>query len=66
MSKIVDLLLAGTFATVIIVAAGCASKEEAAKPSEEAAKSPEAEKMPGGAKLEEGAKSPDTPVPEKK
>jgi hypothetical protein len=66
MHNIAALLVALTFATAIILAAGCASEEEPAKPAEEVAKAEEAEKMSMGAKPEEGAKLSDTPVAGKK
>ena len=69
MRKLITLLVALMFAMSVIVAAGCAKKEEPAKPAEqakpaEAAKAPEPEKKAEEAKPAEA--KPMEKAPEKK
>jgi outer membrane biosynthesis protein TonB len=65
MRKLIALFVALLFATSVIVAAGCAKKEEPAKPAAEPAKpaepakAPEPEKKPEAAKPAEPAKPPE-------
>ncbi len=60
MRKLIALFVALLFATSVIVAAGCAKKEEPAKPAAEAVKPPEAEKKAEEAKPGEAAKPAET------
>jgi hypothetical protein len=65
MRKLIALFVALLFATSVIVAAGCAKKEEPAKPAEEAAKPAEPAKAPEPEKKAEEVK-PAEQAPEKK
>ncbi len=65
MRKLIALFVALLFATSVIVAAGCAKKEEPAKPAEEAAKPAEPAKAPEPEKKAEEVK-PAEKAPEKK
>ena len=65
MRKLIALFVALLFATSVIVAAGCAKKEEPAKPAEEAAKPAEPAKAPEPEKKAEEAQ-PAEKAPEKK
>jgi len=66
MRKFWVLFVALLFATSVIVAVGCAKKEEPTKPAAEAVKAPEAEKKAEEAKPSEAAKPAEPPAPEKK
>ena len=72
MRKMLALFVSLLFATSVIMAAGCAKKEEAPKPAAEAVKPPEPEKKAEETKPEETAKPgetakpAETPAPEKK
>ena len=59
MRKLITLFIALLFATSMIVAAGCAKKEEPAKPAAEPAKVTEPAKAPEPAKPAEPAKAPE-------
>ena len=63
MKKLLTLLVCLLFATSVIVAAGCAKKEEPAKPAAEPAKAPEPEKKAEEAKPGEPAKAPEAAKP---
>ena len=65
MRKLIALFVALLFATSVIVAAGCAKKEEPAKPAAEQAKPAEPAKAPEPEKKAEEAK-PAEKAPEKK
>ena len=65
MRKLIALFVALLFATSVIVAAGCAKKEEPAKPAEEVAKPAEPAKAPEPEKKAEEVK-PAEKAPEKK
>jgi len=63
MRKLITLFIALLFATSMIVAAGCAKKEEPAKPAAEPAKVTEPAKAPEPAKPAEPAKAPEPAKP---
>jgi hypothetical protein len=65
MRKLITLFVALLFATSVIVAAGCAKKEEPAKPAAEPAKPAEPAKAPEPEKKAEEVK-PAEKAPEKK
>lgn len=65
MRKLIALFVALLFATSVIVAAGCAKKEEPAKPAAESAKPAEPAKAPEPEKKAEEVK-PAEKAPEKK
>ena len=65
MRKLIPLFVALLFATSVIVAAGCAKKEEPAKPAAEPAKPAEPAKAPEPEKKAEEVK-PAEKAPEKK
>ena len=66
MGKLLSLLFVLMLATSIIVAAGCSSKEELAKPAEEVAKAPEPEKKAEEVRPEEKTNPSEAPAPGKK
>jgi hypothetical protein len=67
MRKLIALFVALLFATSMIVAAGCAKKEEPAKPAAEPAKPAEPAKAPEPEKKDETAKPAEpAKAPEKK
>lgn len=71
MRKLIALFVCLLFATSLMLAAGCAKKEEPAKPAAEAVKPPEPEKKaeevkPGEVKPGEAAKAPEAPKPPEK
>jgi hypothetical protein len=67
MRKLIALFVALLFATSMIVAAGCAKKEEPAKPAAEVAKPAEPAKAPEGEKKAEETKPAETaPAPAEK
>jgi hypothetical protein len=66
MRKLIALFVCLLFATSLIVAAGCAKKEEPAKPAAEPAKVAEPAKAPEPAKPAEPAKAPEPAKPAEK
>jgi flagellar basal body L-ring protein FlgH len=63
MRKLIALFVALLFATSMIVASGCAKKEEPAKPAAEPAKVAEPAKAPEPAQPAEPAKAPEPAKP---